>query len=801
MCNIIKYFILVIFCINFNNLYSQKIIDNLQYYDTNFSPDKMYLHTDKPFYNIGETMYFKLYITNKQILATNSTTVYVDIYFNQQLLKHIILPINNFYAVGSFEIPYIDSIAYIQIQAYTENNIAMDSNNVYSKIIPINKNIEYHFSPDSNVIFYPEGGSYCENIKTKMAFKIFSHENDTNIQGVIQDNEGSFIDSFKSIYNGMGYFFITPKPIKKYFAVIKSANGIDSFYLPKPLPTGVCMQIIQDTNQYKINLQNTETNNNNFKKLHIMVTNQYELLHYISVNMQQKNNQTIAIDKINYPMGVIRFTLFTDNWQPIAERMVYNYKPDLLFNKNIILDSFKISNDDINTYTINLIDTTLTNLSISIFVDNTKKDNTEANIIGTLWLEEEIKTKILNPNHYLNLENKYKERDMDLLMLTNNWKKYNWQKIISDTQNLPKKSNKKFMQLTGKLINNTKQKIPKKESINFLIVNKDSTQQIYTVETDEQNNFELENIIIFDTNILYYSFNNKKQAHNYTIELNKNNFLEPIPLYPKTLKNIQISPIKDTILTKPIKPTNNTNNFFKVQELKEVEVKTNLLTKKLKELDNNHATGLFKGIGADSYSFDLLDDSNKKWDLFTYLKSKSYKIDIYYGIYNRIHIKASGQTFVYLNDILVDNEVLATIRANDLAYMKIYGPQPSFFAAPLDAPCREEGKNRPCAAIMLYTKNIEERIKNVESIKKNLLIGYTKEKEFYNPTQKEVNNINYFNQQIKTLYWNNNIELSKNKPNYTINFYAPKQLKNYTIIVEGMDDLGRLVYIKKQVER
>ena len=46
-----------------------------------------------------------------------------------------------------------------------------------------------------------------------MAFKIINHQNDTNIQGVIQDNEGN---SFKSIYNGMGYFFITPKPTKKY---------------------------------------------------------------------------------------------------------------------------------------------------------------------------------------------------------------------------------------------------------------------------------------------------------------------------------------------------------------------------------------------------------------------------------------------------------------------------------------------------------------------------------------------------------------------------------------------------------
>ena len=335
-----------------------------------------------------------------------------------------------------------------------------------------------------------------------------------------------------------------------------------------------------------------------------------------------------------------------------------------------------------------------------------------------------------------------------------------------------------------------------------MIVNKDSTQQIYTVETDEQNNFELDNIIIFDTNILYYSFNNKKQAHNYTIELNKNNFLEPIPLYPKTLKNIQISPIKDTILTKPIKPTNNTNNFFKVQELKEVEVKTNLLTKKLKELDNNHATGLFKGIGADSYSFDLLDDSNKKWDLFTYLKSKSYKIDVYFVENNIkiINVKGAGQTFIYLNDRLIKTDELQFINSKDLAYMKIYGPHPSFFAAPKEAPCNRS-ITLPCAGILLYTKNANEYTNSIEGIKHTQIIGYTKTNEFYAPTITEVNNIHNLDQRCNTLYWNNNIELSKNKPNYTINFYAPKQLKNYTIIVEGMDDLGRLVYIKKQVER
>ena len=105
--------------------------------------------------------------------------------------------------------------------------------------------------------------------------------------------------------------------------------------------------------------------------------------------------------------------------------------------------------------------------------------------------------------------------------------------------------------------------------------------------------------------------------------------------------------------------------------------------------------------------------------------------------------------------------------------------------------------NLPCAA-KIY-KKYGRTHRKIRRQKK--LIGYTKTKEFYNPTQKEVNNINYLNQQTKTLYWNNNIELSKNKPNYTINFYAPKQFKNYTIIVEGMDDLGRLVYIKKQVER
>lgn len=85
-----------------------------------------------------------------------------------------------------------------------------------------------------------------------MAFKFNDNQKDLINQGIVQDNEGNFIESFTNLFNEMGYFFITPKPTKKYRAIIKSKHGIDSFYLPKPLPTGVCMQIIQVTNLYKI---------------------------------------------------------------------------------------------------------------------------------------------------------------------------------------------------------------------------------------------------------------------------------------------------------------------------------------------------------------------------------------------------------------------------------------------------------------------------------------------------------------------------------------------------------------------
>ena len=54
----------------------------------------------------------------------------------------------------------------------------------------------------------------------------------------------------------------------------------------------------------------------------------------------------------------------------------------------------------------------------------------------------------------------------------------------------------------------------------------------------------------------------------------------------------------------------------------------------------------------------------------------------------------------------------------------------------------------------------------LEGIKHTQIIGYTKTNEFYAPTITEVNNIHNLDQRGNTLYWNNNIELSKNKPNY-----------------------------------
>ena len=88
----------------------------------------MYLQFDKPVYSPGETVWFKAYF----MAGTESVSFSASAYFDfadpsGKILKHVVEPVVQASAYGSFDIPVNYTGTSVQIKAYTKWMLNFDS--------------------------------------------------------------------------------------------------------------------------------------------------------------------------------------------------------------------------------------------------------------------------------------------------------------------------------------------------------------------------------------------------------------------------------------------------------------------------------------------------------------------------------------------------------------------------------------------------------------------------------------------------------------------------------------------------
>src|SRR5688500_18406585 len=73
---------------------AKSIDSNIESYANQYSPERLYIHYNKPGYSAGETVWFKVYMMNEVIPADESKTLYVDwIDDRGNLLLHTVSPL------------------------------------------------------------------------------------------------------------------------------------------------------------------------------------------------------------------------------------------------------------------------------------------------------------------------------------------------------------------------------------------------------------------------------------------------------------------------------------------------------------------------------------------------------------------------------------------------------------------------------------------------------------------------------------------------------------------------------------
>lgn len=282
--------------------------------------------------------------------------------------------------------------------------------------------------------FYPEGGDLVDGLISKMAFKALNEfGKPADIKGVIKDNDDNTIINFESFHNGMGAFELEPKIGKTYYAVITHPKGINKKYsLPKSLKRGWTIHVNNsEKEKLAITIQSTET-----ETMSLAAQVRGKMYFATEINIARGKNE-IEIPTKDFPMGVAQITLFDSKNIERAERLVFVNKDkklniSLKTDKSQYLPREKVKMDIEVTDERGLPMPAY--LSMAVVDDKLLSfaDDKSSNILSSLMLENDLKTKIEEPQFYFNAKETKADEALDYLLMTDGWRRFTWEKVMNE---------------------------------------------------------------------------------------------------------------------------------------------------------------------------------------------------------------------------------------------------------------------------------------------------------------------------------------------------------------------------------
>ena len=145
---------------------------------------------------------------------------------------------------------------------------------------------------------------------------------------------------------------------------------------------------------------------------------------------------------------------------------------------------------------------------------------------------------------------------------------------------------------------------------------------------------------------------------------------------------------------------------------------------------------------------------------------------------------------IYLNEILTDAGVIATIPAREVAMVKVFD---TYVAG---------AGNSPGGALVIYTKKGEDLYALEDNGQQLYYQGYSISKEFYSPDYKNpADQPAGGNDRRITLLWVPDIIISGKNEKVPVRFFNNDRTKFYKVIVEGVTSEGKLLMMEKIINK
>lgn len=784
--------------------HGQQIDSMMMVYADGFPKERIHVHFDKSAYNQEETIWYKIYILDDRGLTQLSKNVYTEWFDTTgKMIRQNIAPLYQSTSKGAFELPADYAGNFIRMKVYTQWSLNDEADFLYTKDIQINNAVDIKDIKlkllQTQVGLFPEGGELVYGLQGKVAFKAADNRGiPVKIKAILLNDKNKILDTLKVQHDGMGSFILQPKLGEKYQVKWTDPNG-NSGITPLPVnkTEGVSFGVKTSNEFATISVTRTPNVPANMKMMTLLVHMNQNILFKVSLNATDRTSLSANIPIAELNTGVLQFTLFSADWMPLAERIIFINNRTHEFSAKVLTQLVTLTKRGKNVFDVFVTDTASTNMSVSVTDASIESQASAQTIHSDLLLSSEIKGRIYNPGYYLSSDSDSVMANLDLVMLTHGWRKFDWEKLkagVGPELKYPFEADR--MKISGKIYG-LKNTSVGDLLLNLIIQYKDSSKNFVFQPVTKEGTFENRDQFFYDTARIFYSFNQNQRLNDIAQVQFDNGLLKP------TSKQITISEAEKLFNWNDSLARARMNYFLGLQEewkkrssyktLQEVIIKSRVKPKE-DVVDQRYATGLF--AGGDAFVFDLLNDPSAAggFDILSYLQGRVPGLQISRGGGpGGVSMNWRGGTpDVYLDQQRVGPDMVMSLNIRDIAMVKVF--RPPFFGS---------FGGGGGGAIAIYTKkggdSRADNSKNSKSMLSSLITGFTRFKEFYNP-QYDNPNENPETDIRSTLYWNPYVMTNQKNPRFRVQFFNNDFSKKLQIVLEGVTSDGRLTRTVKILE-
>ncbi len=770
--------------------------------------EKIYVHFDKEAYLAGETIWFKAYLLSGNKPSQTSSMLCVE-WLNDsgRLMQKKVFPLINSSAAGSFEIPPGLGSMVTTVRAYTKSMMNLGLEGLYQHRLHIlsadpvksagSEEKEYR------VYFLPEGGNLISGISNRVAVKVTDQWGyPVNAEGLISDDKGKEILRFSTSFLGMGSFNLTPEAGAAYFAQC-SIGGIPkmNIKLPAVKLQGVMLQAERLASGTYVKVNSETVYQDQLLPAYILGVMENTVVFSIPIPAGTRNVKA-GIPMEQLPTGILQLTVFTAAGEPLSERLVFVHNNDYRFGATLKADLLDLSNRKKNEFSLTLDDTLNASFSVSVTdADNTMTADETDNIYSGLLLTGELKGYIHNPRYYFEADDEAHRQNLDLLMMTNGWRRFSWDEILSKRVPPIRYKDDGYIRLAGTVYNSDRTDLIRQTTLSVFIKSRNADSRMVIVPVDSLGQFNMTGMIYEDTATFYLQLAEGKKRKP-LIELSSqsviNQFTLGTPLFASPLRSLTRGEIADRVrrLNQELLSPD-----FSKKAITLSEVKFTVRSKSPMQLveEKYVKSPLFSSYS--TKTLDLVNDPQAKnisVNIFEYLKGRLSSVTITGSMGNYfLNFRNSMSLFggkipmdLYLNEVPSNSLQISTIPVNQVALVKVY-PQGFIGGA----------GNSPGGALAIFTKSGSDMalLPGTDQAYQFGFQGFSAAREFFSPDYSQVNIAEKDTR--TTLYWNPYLRTDPNDKACHFSFYNNDRTRRIRVVLEGMSEDGRLLRIEKILEK